>query len=184
MPSSHPVSVANRQRRLKVDTLTLRRLARRVLETEGAPLSAGIELVFLRDEAMARLNAEYRHREGPTDVLSFAYETGPPAGAEPLGDPGATEPEARDVSAAAPVAHESTSRAAVQEPAIFGSVVISVDRALAQAEERSQAVDEELARLVVHGVLHLMGYDDECSSDRRRMRRREDHYLKTRTEGR
>ncbi len=181
MPSSHPVSVANRQRRLKVDTLALRRLAGRVLEAEGAPLGAGIELVFLRDEAMARLNAEYRHREGPTDVLSFAYETGPPAGAEPLCDPGAAAPEAR---AAAPVAHESNSRATVQEPAIFGSVVVSVDRALTQAQERAQAVDEELARLVVHGVLHLMGYDDERSSDRRRMRRREDHYLKTRTEGR
>lgn len=174
MPRSHPVSVANRQRKLKVDTPALRRLARRVLEGEAAPAGGAIELVFLRDEAMARLNEAYRDREGPTDVLSFAYagdeldvsgEGDEGAAAVPSGVPGAPGPEPH-------------------EQAPLGSVVVSVDRAQAQAAERGHGVDEELARLVVHGVLHLMGYDDQNAGDRRRMRRREDHYLNTRTEGR
>ncbi|MBD3236985.1 MAG: rRNA maturation RNase YbeY [Candidatus Eisenbacteria bacterium] len=62
-------------------------------------------------------------------------------------------------------------------PSLLGEVVVSTDRAAAQAAERGIAPARELARLVVHGLLHLLGYDDQTPRDRARMRRREDRYL-------
>jgi probable rRNA maturation factor len=151
VPRLRQVYLANRQRRLKVETAALRRLAQEILAGEGAPERTRIELVFLRDEPMARLNEQYRQRAGATDVLSFGYD--------------------EDALAA-------------EEQAPSGSVVVSVDRALQQARERGHPVAQELARLVAHGVLHLLGYDDSEARARQRMRRREDLYLKTWTGGR
>lgn len=152
MPSSVRVSVTNRQRKLKVDSAGLRRLAKRVLCDEGLATPAEVELVFLRDEPMAALNEQYRGRQGATDVLSFLY------GGEDLPD---------------------------EETGCLGSVVISVDRAAKQAAERGHEVAQEIARLVTHGLLHLMGYQDEEAADRRRMRARENFHLEiTRTGGR
>lgn len=65
-----------------------------------------------------------------------------------------------------------------EEPPLLGEVVISTDRAVAQAHERGISPERELGRLVVHGMLHLLGYDDGTARDRARMRRREDRYLR------
>ena len=64
------------------------------------------------------------------------------------------------------------------EPASLGEVVVSVDRAREQARERGLRVRQELHRLVVHGILHLCGFRDSTPRQRRRMRRREDRYLR------
>ena len=60
---------------------------------------------------------------------------------------------------------------------IWGEVYVSEDRAREQAARYGVSFREELARLVVHGVLHLMGYDDKDEGSRKVMREREDHYL-------
>ena len=151
MPISRRVRVQNRQRRLSVDSRALARAMRRVLDGEGADPTAQLGLVLLRDGPMATLNARYRDRAGPTDVLSFP------------GDPEGWPEE---------------------EPPWLGEVVVSVDRALAQAGERRLPVAEELARLCVHGVLHLLGYRDDTPAARARMRRREARYLQAFTGGR
>jgi len=65
-----------------------------------------------------------------------------------------------------------------EEPASLGEVVVSVDRAREQARERGLRVRQELHRLIVHGILHLCGYRDATPRQRRRMRRREDRYLR------
>jgi rRNA maturation RNase YbeY len=65
-----------------------------------------------------------------------------------------------------------------EEPAWLGEVVVSVDRARAQAAERRLRARDELRRLIVHGVLHLCGYRDDLPRRRARMRSREDHYLR------
>lgn len=64
------------------------------------------------------------------------------------------------------------------EPRPLGEVVVSVDRAAEQARERGLRRQAELDRLVVHGILHLVGYRDERAAERARMHRREDHYLR------
>ncbi len=63
------------------------------------------------------------------------------------------------------------------EAPLIGSVVISTDRAVAQAAERGQPAGQELGRRVAPGVLHQLGYPAAPPPERARMRRREDHYL-------
>lgn len=71
-----------------------------------------------------------------------------------------------------------------QEMKMLGTVIVSVDRAAVQAAERDLLVNDEIQRLVAHGLLHLTGYDHADKAGAARMRRREDRYLKTATEGR
>jgi len=96
----------------------------RLLGKEGAELS----IALIGNAEMRRLNARFRHRDYPTDVLSF-----------PAGDlPGTAS--------------------------LLGDVIISVDKARQQATERHRPLDDEMTTLLIHGVLHLLGYDHERSS--------------------
>ena len=61
--------------------------------------------------------------------------------------------------------------------AIEGEIYVNLDRARVQARRYAVSRTHELARLVVHGILHMLGYDDRVPADQRRMRRREDRYL-------
>jgi probable rRNA maturation factor len=63
------------------------------------------------------------------------------------------------------------------EPVALGDVVVSYPRALAQAEEYGHSVERELAYLVAHGVLHVLGFDHEAEDEQREMRRREEDAL-------
>ncbi len=61
--------------------------------------------------------------------------------------------------------------------ALEGEVILSVDTAATSCERFGWSCDDELLLYAVHGALHLVGYDDGCPEDRRRMRQREQHYL-------
>ena len=105
----------------------------RHLELKQAELS----LAFVTDRTIHELNRQYRHKDRPTDVLSF------------------------------PLADEHC-------PALLGDVVISIDTARRQARQRKRAFADELRALLIHGILHLLGYDHEVSdSEAVRMRRKE-----------
>jgi probable rRNA maturation factor len=97
------------------------------------------------DRLVRRLNREWRGKDRPTDVLSF------PAGDPPPLPPGAEESSGPHL----------------------GEIVISVPRCREQAAEQGVDPGVELARLVIHGVLHLLGYDHEDTMDRVRMQARE-----------
>jgi probable rRNA maturation factor len=62
-------------------------------------------------------------------------------------------------------------------PELLGDVVVSVERAEEQAQRAGHSLDEELRLLAIHGTLHLLGYEDESTSGRARMRRRGRAYL-------
>ncbi len=62
-------------------------------------------------------------------------------------------------------------------PEVEGEIYISVDRARIQAAEYGVALEEEIARLIVHGLLHLQGYDDRTEAERQQMRKLEDRFL-------
>jgi probable rRNA maturation factor len=97
-------------------------------------------LALTDDAGIAALNAEWRHQEGPTDVLAFAaQEAAPPAAWGPA--------------------------AAGDEPLELGDIVISLDTASRQAQTAGHSVEEELLFLATHGLLHLLGWDhpDEAS---------------------
>ena len=117
-------------------------------ESFGSP--AEISVTFTDDETIRRLNADYRGKDRATDVLSF-----------PIFDEDEDFlPTTDDIGAPVPL----------------GDIVISVERAKAQAEEYGHSFERELAFLAVHSTLHLLGYDHERSEaeDADQRRRQED----------
>ncbi len=95
---------------------------------------AALTITFIRDRAMRVLNRDYREIDKPTDVLSFAY-------------------------------HEADDGIVEQgEPAHLGDVVISVETAERYAGELGLTFEQEIEHLIIHGTLHLAGYDHETDN--------------------
>ena len=126
---------------------SLAALARRALAAEGVPTPAELSVVITDDETVQDLNRRYRAVDAPTDVLSF----GPGPDDTFMTPPGS--------------AHQ------------VGEIVISYPEAARGAEEAGDAIDEELEHLLVHGILHLLGYDHESPEEGRAMRAREEALL-------
>jgi probable rRNA maturation factor len=134
-----------------VKTRRLRAAARTILRSEGAP-RAEVSILLTDDAAIHEMNRRYRHRDRPTDVLSFAQRDHAP------GAPSVPRPPRRNE--------------------LLGDVVISVQTAARQAEQHGIPLEEELALLTVHGILHLLGYDDSTEDEAEEMRVRERAALK------
>ncbi len=128
----------------------LHSVARPKIEQLGQAVLARIErsdcsatITFIRDRAMRQLNRDYRYLDQPTDVLAFAYH-------DQMSD---NEPD--------------------HNPAFLGDVVISVETAARYAREQGIHFDTEIYWLVIHGLLHLAGYDHETDNgEMRRLERR------------
>jgi probable rRNA maturation factor len=108
-----------------------------------------VGVVVTDDETVRGLSRRFLGRDEPTDVLSFGLA--------------ATD----EVSFALPP----------EEAASLGEVVIAYPTAVRQAEEAGRAIEAEVAHLLVHGLLHLLGYDHQRPEDERAMRRREEEVL-------
>ena len=109
-----------------------------------------LTIAFVRDPVIRRLNRDYRGRDSATDVLSF------PSGNE-------LSAEKQTAGRGQQITGETGEH--------LGDVVISTDRAISQANEAGLSIERELSELVIHGVLHLCGYDHE--TDRGTMNRLE-----------
>ncbi|MFQ5878837.1 MAG: rRNA maturation RNase YbeY [Dehalococcoidia bacterium] len=151
MPPRYRISVrvGPSYRRL-VDSRALTEAARRVLAAEDVVGPVELSLVVTDDATVQDLNRRYQGLDEPTDVLAFALEEGP-------GGEGFVTPPG--------VARH------------LGEVVISYPTAEGQARERGHSLAAEVAHLVVHGVLHILGYDHAEPEDERRMRQREEELL-------
>ena len=137
--------------RASVDKRSVRKLVRQVLMAEGVAPPYDASLVFTDSETVKRLNRDYRGVDEPTDVLAFYM----------LPQKGAAS------SFALPP--NGVSR--------LGEVIISYPQALAQAKEEEHPLERELALLVIHGMLHLLGYDHEEPEEEYKMRERERELL-------
>jgi probable rRNA maturation factor len=124
-----------------LDGSAFERLAAFVLEREEVPSTSELSLAIVDVAEMARLNEQYRGKEGPTDVLSFGCDDPCPTGGD--------------------------------EPITLGDVVIAPAIAEEQARELGHTVEEELNLLLVHGVLHLLGYSHDTDEDAAVMQERE-----------
>lgn len=131
----------------KVDVELLRRVAAGALHREGVEGEVALSVAITDDEAVRGLNQRFRDVDAPTDVLAFGS------------------------------GEENDFVTAPGEPAYLGDVIISYPRAVAQAEEQGHSVDRELALLTVHGVLHLLGYDDVDEVERTEMWVRQNEIL-------
>jgi probable rRNA maturation factor len=137
---------------LRVETAAARRYARALRSDAAAAMRAAgmaraeLSVVLVDDAAIRALNRDFRGRDRPTDVLSFSQLEDARGGAR------------------APLEIDPATRV------VLGDIVISIDTALAQARRAGISARERLAALLVHGMLHLVGYDHERSpADARRM---------------
>ena len=130
------------ERKLDIDYEKLAsKVAAHILETEHCPYDVCVNLVITDNEEIKRVNTEFRSIGAPTDVLSFPmipFET--PA----------------DYS----VAEDDESCFDLDSgELLLGDIMISAERAAAQAEEYGHSVKREFCFLVAHSMLHLLGYD-------------------------
>jgi probable rRNA maturation factor len=153
------VFVADEQAAVPVDTARWARLAEGVLVAEGVRGHAEISLLFVGEDDIAILNEEFLGQAGPTDVLAFPIdgelvEVDDGAGPHRRG-PDRPPPDPGDL------------------PLLLGDVVVCPGVAARQAETHAGTVDDELALLVVHGLLHVLGHDHAEPAEHARMRARE-----------
>jgi len=133
---------------LPLDVDRWERLAERVLVAEG--VEGELTLTFIDEADIAELNAEHMGKSGPTDVLSFPLDDHEHGGdAEP--PPGV--------------------------PTLLGDIVISPAVADAQYADHAGTFDDEIALLVVHGILHILGHDHADAAEAEVMRASELHHL-------
>ena len=130
------IEVVNRQRLARIDAHRIADLADATLGAVGRA-GTSLSVVLVRDRTMRDLNRRYRNQDRPTDVLSFA---------------------ANDRLASADQA------GFVGDLTFLGDVVVSVDTARQQAKEAGHSFGRELDELVMHGALHLCGYDHETDN--------------------
>ena len=159
------------QQSLPVNQARLIRVAKKLLRVEEFPRPAEVSVLLTTDEQIRQLNRDYRGKDRPTDVLSFQQlEDDVPFGVRWLDTALACEPPHNKAVSS----HRTPRGRSVEEPVILGDVVISVETAARQAAERGRSLDDELSLLVAHGILHLLGYDDETEEGAEEMRRHEE----------
>jgi probable rRNA maturation factor len=156
------VFAADEQADHPVETLRWVRLAEAVLEEEGVRGDAELSMLFVDEQAMADLNKRFLGRDGPTDVLAFPIDDEPVEGGRSP-DSGGSGPgftsEPSDM------------------PTVLGDVVICPAIAYRNAPQHAGTYDDELALLIVHGVLHLLGMDHEDDDEAELMEQRERQLL-------
>jgi probable rRNA maturation factor len=157
---------AAEQSAMPVDTIRWMRLARSVLEAEGVRGDAELSMVFVDEAAIADLNKSYRGADGPTDVLAFPMDEEAVEGGR-FPDSGGAGPGRRFDPDAPPG----------DMPVLIGDVVICPAVADRNAPTHAGSYEDEMALLVVHGILHLLGMDHADEEEARTMERRERELL-------
>jgi probable rRNA maturation factor len=140
-----------------LDTRLLRRCIRFALDAEGVDKPCEISVFITNDAGIRKLNREFRDKDATTDVLSFPMQALTPGDFRP--DMAEADPDTGLLP--------------------LGDIVLSYDRIAEQAKQYGHGADREAAYLVIHSVLHLLGYDhlDE-GEDKKLMRSREKAILK------
>jgi probable rRNA maturation factor len=157
------VFAADEQSAEAVDTLKWVQLAEAVLGAEGLSGDVELSMLFVDEDAMAELNKRFLGKEGPTDVLAFpidddVYEGGRlPDSLGPAGPADDMEPS--------------------DLPTLLGDIVVCPAVARRNAPAHAGTYDDEMALLVVHGILHLLGMDHTEDEEAQAMERRERELL-------
>ena len=153
------VFAADEQTEVEIDPARWSALALAVLRTEGVRGAAELNLLFVDRETIAEMNEVHLGHTGPTDVLSFPIDA---PDLELESGPGSLS--------------RGPSRPPIDPddaPLILGDVVVCPAVAVEQAPGHAGTVDDELALLVVHGVLHVLGHDHAEPHETAVMRGRE-----------
>jgi len=153
------VFVADEQRSVPVDVARWRVLGEGILDAEGVRGNVELSLLFVEEDDIAALNEQFLGHTGPTDVLAF------PIDAVDV-----------DVMSSPTSGHSGPDRPPpdpTDQPLLLGDVVICPVVAERQASDHAGSYDDEVALLVVHGILHVLGHDHAEPNETALMRRRE-----------
>jgi len=153
------VFVADEQQACSVDVARWGLLAEQVLGAEGVTGDVELSILFVDAITIAGLNRDFMASDGPTDVLSFPID-GELAQSGRWPDEGRAGPERRGPDGE-------------DLPLLLGDLVVCPEVAAANAPDHAGSFDDEIALLVVHGILHLLGLDHATDADRVAMQARE-----------
>lgn len=128
----------------------IQRIIRFAGEKEGVTGDTEVSISFVDNKEIQEINRNYRQKDQPTDVISFAMQE--------LGD---GEMNVLDENM----------------PKMLGDIVISVDKAKEQADEYNHSLEREYGFLALHGFLHLLGYDHMNQDDEKKMFARQEEIL-------
>lgn len=128
----------------------LQRLLIFAADKEGITQEAEVSVSFVKNKEIQELNRNYRGKDEPTDVISFALE------------------ETMD---------DEINIVGEDIPLVLGDIVISIDRTIEQAEDYNHSFERELGFLTVHGFLHLLGYDHINAEDEKVMFQKQEDIL-------
>ena len=131
----------------------LKNITEQALVAQGVTANAGLDLFITGGEKVRQLNRNYLGKDEPTDVIAFSMLL---AEETPNSPPFISPPDG--------VMH-------------LGEVIISYPQAVAQAEEHRHSIKREIAILIIHGMLHLLGYEDEKPELKQKMVVREREIL-------
>jgi probable rRNA maturation factor len=135
-----------------IDEGNLRNIVQRVLELEKAPSPCEMSIVITDSKTIHDLNRDYRGIDSPTDVLSFCLANKEEKESSPFILP-------------------------PDDTTHLGEVIISYPQAIEQAAAQKHPIDRELTILLIHGVLHLLGFDHEQLDDEVKMQTLEKYLL-------
>lgn len=158
------ITIDNEQEMVKVDSNleeAITETIKHTLEDQGVEYEASVSVLLVDDETIREINLDTRRIDKETDVLSFPmieYEEGRTY---------------KDLY----LNHEFGVEYFDGDALVLGDVVISMERAVEQAEEYGHSLKREVCYLVVHSVLHLLGYDHMIDTDKVRMREAEERIL-------
>jgi probable rRNA maturation factor len=131
-----PSLVVNLQRKQKIDTKSFRKFLETLLTKVEEAKEGEVSVAFVSDGRMKELNGFFRGKTATTDVLSFPHEP--------------------DDFSGRPHGSETQN--------YLGDIVISCEQAARQAEDNQLTLEIEIKQLILHGVLHLCGYDHETDN--------------------
>jgi probable rRNA maturation factor len=161
--------------RTAIDGELVARLVARVLEEEGVT-GAEVAVTFVGERRIRALNREHRAKDEVTDVLSFPLEDWEPVDAAADGSGGQGEARAVVSASLAPdlgEVAEAVLSGTAGPPLLLGDIVVCARRALQQAREDDLPASLEVAVLLVHGALHLLGHDHETDAGQMALRQAE-----------
>lgn len=130
------IEIVNRQRKIKIEARSFEKFAGQALESIEEARGKNVTIGFVSDSKMRELNRMFRGKDATTDVLSFPTET----------------------------ENEFDEFAFENSENNLGDIVISVEQANKQAIENKLSLELEIKQLILHGLLHLAGYDHETDA--------------------
>ena len=142
------ILIKNQQKIKKINQGKTKEIIKKILQHLKVDDKIEISVLFTDDKFIRSLNNKYRGIDKPTDVLSFNLQEG-----------AVKSPE-------------------VESDKLLGDIIISVETAQRQADNLNHIVGKELNILLIHGLLHLTGYDHEKDKDYKIMREKEMEILK------